>query len=741
MEAVAPIAASLPPAPAGQPRSLESVVPASLRADIIIRRQFFKHEEYYVVKDPLALTYFRLQPEEAYILTLLDGRRTLGEISQRFSQRYPNHARSVAELSQFISQLGAGGLLNLSASRFVENARKTGSQQLLMVWARIVSSALFIKIPLIDPSAWLGNLVHAIRFVWTKWFVMAAIAFFVWTAGLLLANAGEFANHRLDFFSASNLALLWLSIIVIKTLHEFGHATTCRRFGGEVHEMGVCLMLFTPCGYVDASDAWMMRHKRHKLFVTLAGVFTELIIACIAAHFWLVLPDGIARSLAFNAMVVASVNTIIFNANPLMRFDGYYVACDWLELPNLRSKAMLFCSYHLQRIFFGYRNRQQETMFDQEANGRVFVVYAIFAYVYMIFIIYGVTQIFARLLAPVGLQEFGLYLGYFVEASFLLLPFIKVFMDATNPGTHIVKTGSAGWRLLAVFVGLLVIAGGSFLVPTHHHVSQQAIVLPDSIEAIASEVGGAIESVHVGTGQWVKANDLLVTLRNPEVTQELAVAEAAREQARVQFGATRYLRGPSDDDQSAGAAQEMEMAEAGYERAAARARSLALRAKSAGYVLTPEVIKLAGSYAMPSAPILRLGDTKQLRLTVPLTEDEAQLVGHGSAVTGRWLATGAKFKTELTSVSSQPAKPADVHIGMLAYFGGPVPSQVMDRAPKERAAHPIFLATAPLAKPEHAVMEGLRVRVSIEGHATTVGRKAWRWFLSLFDLKTTDAQH
>ena len=484
-----------------------------------------------MVKDPLALTYFRLQPEEAYILTLLDGRRTLGEISQRFSQRYPNHARSVAELSQFISQLGAGGLLNLSASRFVENARKTGSQQLLMVWARIVSSALFIKIPLIDPSAWLGNLVHAIRFVWTKWFVMAAIAFFVWTAGLLLANAGEFANQRLDFFSVSNLALLWLSIIVIKTLHEFGHATTCRRFGGEVHEMGVCFMLFTPCGYVDASDAWMMRHKRHKLFVTLAGVFTELIIACIAAHFWLVLPDGIARSLAFNAMVVASVNTIIFNANPLMRFDGYYVACDWLELPNLRSKAMLFCSYHLQRIFFGYRNRQQETMFDQEANGRVFVVYAIFAYAYMIFIIYGVTQIFARILAPVGLQEFGLYLGYFVEASFLLLPFIKVFMDATNPGTHIVKTGSAGWRLLAVFVGLLVIAGGSFLVPTHHHVSQQAIVLPDSIEAIASEVGGAIETVHVGTGQWVKANDLLVTLRNPEVTQELAVAEAAREQA------------------------------------------------------------------------------------------------------------------------------------------------------------------------------------------------------------------
>src|SRR4051812_36313356 len=309
-----------------------------MRADIIIRKQQFRHEEYYVLKDPLALIYFRLQPEEAYLVTLLDGKRTLREISDRFNQRYPNSPRSVAELSQFISQLGAGGLLNLSASRFVDNARKMGSQQLLMIWAKAISNLLFIKIPLIDPSPWLGKVVHAIRFVWTKPFVFTVLAFYAWTAGLLIANADEFSVRRVDFFSSSNLILLWLSIIIIKTLHEFGHATTCRRFGGEVHEMGFCLMCFTPCGYVDASDAWMMRLKRHKLYTTIAGVFTELTIACIAAHCWLVLPDGLGRSLAFNAMVVASVNTLIFNANPLMRFDGYYILCDLLEIPNLRTK-------------------------------------------------------------------------------------------------------------------------------------------------------------------------------------------------------------------------------------------------------------------------------------------------------------------------------------------------------------------------------------------------------------------
>ncbi len=741
MEAVipasAPVAAARPAA--GGTRPLESIAPSPLRADIIVRRQFFKHQEYYVIKDPLALTYFRLQPEEAYILSLLDGRRTLGDISRRFNRRYPNHSRTVPEISHFISQLGASGLLNISASRFVENARQTGSQKLMMIWARLVSQALFIKIPLIDPSPWLGQLVHALRFLWTKWFVLAACLLFVWTAGLLLANAGEFASNRVDFFSAGNLILLWISIILIKTLHEFGHATTCRRFGGEVHEMGVCFMLFTPCGYVDASDAWMMRQKRHKLFVTIAGVFTELIIASISAHLWLVLPDGILRSLAFNGMIVASVNTLIFNINPLMRFDGYYVMCDLLEIPNLRSKAMVYCSYHLQRIFLGYRNLQQEAMFDQDANGRVFVMYSVLAYTYMIFIIYSITQIFARILEPVGLSEFGLYLGYFVEASFVALPFIKVFMDATSPGAHIVKTGSARRRLGLMGVVLAVIAAGSFLVPTHHHVSQQAIVMPESFEAVASDVGGVVASVHVHTGQWVEPGDLLVTLSNPEILSELHVAEASRQQARVRFAALGYAPGRPVPGQNAKAAQEIELAESAYQRAAARAASLELRARTAGHVLTPEVAKLTGSYAMPSVPIMRLGDTQRLQLAVPLSESEAQVVQRGAPVTGRWLATGTKFETKLDSVSSQPSKPADVHIGMLAYFGGPVPSGFMQRDARERSDYPVFLATAPLPKPDHPVMDGLRVRVTIEGEATTWGRKVWRGFLSLFDLKAKKA--
>ena len=718
-------------------RRLETIVPSPLRVDIVIRRQFFKHQEYYVLKDPLALTYFRLLPEEAYILTLLDGKRTIRQISERFNARYPNHERSAEELAQFVNQLGGGGLLNIGASRFVEIASRTAPQQMMMLWAKVISTSLFIKIPLIDPSPWLGSLAHAIRFVWTKWFVGAALLFYVWTAGLLLANADQFAVHRIDFFSASNLIILWFTIIVIKTLHEFGHATTCRHFGGEVHEMGFCLMCFTPCGYVDASDAWMMRRQRHKVYTTIAGVFTELILACIAAHFWLMLPDGIGRSVAFNAMLVASVNTIVFNINPLMRFDGYYVLCDLLEIPNLRSKAIGFCSYHLQRVLLGYRNLYQESMFSQEANGRVFILYSIAAYLYMISIIYGFTQIFGRVLEPIGLRQFGLYIGFFVEGSFVALPFIKVIMDASKPGVHIVKIGSASRRAVAICACLAAVVGGSFVVPTRHHVTQQAIVSAHSVEGIASDVGGVVKLVHVHTGQWVNPGDLVITLENPEVMAELQIADATRKQAQLRFNSLRDISRWSVTETRAQAAQEIEMAEAGYQISAARAAKLELRATAAGYVLTPDVEKLVGSYMSPFALILRIGDTRRLRLIVPLTEDEAQMVSAGSIVSGRWLATAEPFQTALDSVSSQPAKPAEFQQGMLAYFGGSVPVQMMQRDSRDRPDYPIFLATAPLPKPSYDVPEGLRVRITIEGSQTTFGRKSWRWFLSLFNLKAT----
>lgn len=728
METLSPAAGAL----SAREAELAGVIPSRLRVDIIVRRQSFKHEEYYVLKDPLALTYFRLKPEEAYIVSQLDGKRTLLEVQRRVNARYPNTPRSLEELAMFVNHLALGGLLNQNAGRFVENARRTMAQGLLQVWAKLIGAALFFKIPLVDPSPWLGGLVERIRFVWTPKFVGVAVAFILWSFGLVAFNVDSFSAGVLDFFSASNLGLLYIAIIITKTLHEFGHATTCRRFGGEVHEMGVCFMFFTPCGYVDASDAWMMRHRRHKVYVTIAGVFTELVIASIAAHLFLILPDGLARGIAFNVMLVASVNTIIFNANPLMRFDGYYLMCDLLEIPNLRNKAIAYVSFQLQRLLLGYRNRQQEESFIHDAQERVFIVYAVAAYAYMIFIIYGVTQMFAQMLEPYGLHDFGLSLGIFVEVSFIAFPILKVIHDVMKPGAHIEKTGSAPRRLAILGAVVALAVAASFFVPTRFKVSQQGVAVAAQAEWVAPEVAGSVAAVHVRTGQWVEPGDLLVTLSSPEAKAEMALAEADLASAKLAYGALQTAPDWASVELLARSAQDVEIAETAYRRSRERVSRLELRATVAGYVVTPNPERLLGSMSTPQSPLLRIADTRHLRLVIPLTEDQAQLVEPGGEVKGRWFSTGRTIDTRLETVARQAAAVHELHFGMLSYFGGPAPSQVLQ--PQANFHFPLFLASAPLPQPDHMAVEGLRVRVTIEGRPTTVAERMGRWFYSLFKM-------
>jgi len=510
---------------------------------------------------------------------------------------------------------------------------------------------------------------------------------------------------------------------------------TCRRFGGEVHEMGVCLMCFTPCGYVDASDAWMMRHKRHKIYTTIAGVFVELNLAAIAAHLWLTLPDGLARNLAFNAMLVASINTLLFNANPLMRFDGYYLVCDLLEIPNLRGKAISYCSYHLQRILLGYRNRQQEATLGDDAQGKVFITYAVLAYVYMIFIIYGLTQIFARVLAPYGLYDLGLLLGFFVEGSFVALPFIKVFMDAFSPGAHIVKLGPTRRYVLRSLGVLAVGVALLFIVPTHHRVTEQAVVGAAKSEDISATIGGLIKEVYVKTGQTVKAGDPIARLENPAVDAELAQRYSDWERARLRFSALQSDSSWRALELMPEAAKAMDQARTEMDRIQADHDRLILRTTMDGVVWGRNLEQLIGRYADTQGVLLRIADPTTLRLLIAVPEEKAEVIEVGNPVKGRWRADGRSFTTTVRNVPRQPASLREYTAGMLSVFGGAAPLTAQTHA-GDLPSYPIYLIEAHLdSVPEQLTVEGMRAQVTIQGRQTTYASRLGRWFMRLLGFK------
>lgn len=736
------VAAALPAVagagPAGAVRreaELAAVVAAPLRADLVLQRQLFRGNAYFVIKDPLALTYFRLKEEEGFLITLLDGKRTMAEILRLFRERFPNQELSVTDVAAFTNQMSSAGLLNINARRFVDVARAQQSvpQSWLMFWGKLLSKMLFLQIPLVDPSRWLGKLTHAIRFVWTRWFIGICLAFIAWSAFWLIVNRDAFAQNTVNFFSPGNLFLIWVTIIIVKTLHEFGHATTCRHFGGEVHEMGVCLICFAPAGYVDASDAWMMRRKAHKLYTTIAGIFTEFVLAGIAAHLWLYLPPGLAKNLAFNAMIVASVNTVFFNANPLMKFDGYYVVSDLLEIPNLRAKAMAYCSYHLQRLLLGYRNLTQERTLEEESNSGVFITYAVLAYGYMVMIIYSLTQVFAHLLEPFGLRDFGLALGIFMQGSFLMFPIAKVVSDAFSAGRANTVREENVWRRLARWLlPLAALAVFVALLPSRHRVEQQAVLVAASSERAGVEIGGIVDQVHVRTGQWIEAGQPMVTLKNAEVETDVLASALAFEAAKLRLSSLQ-----TDGTLRAGAlapsaALALESSATGRERALHAESQLVVRAPAAGFVVTPDIARVQGMYLNPGFSELRVADLRRFKLLIPLTETQAELVEPGSRVRGRDLAGARLVEGRIAVLPSHKAAWRDYHAAMLSMFGGPAPFEMQSMSEAHAPTFGLFIAEADLPEAPRGSIEGLRVKVVIDGRPATIGQRVWRWAVGLW---------
>lgn len=703
------------------------MVPSRLRADLIMQKQTFRHEEFFVLKDPLALTYFRLRPEEAFILSQLDGKKPIREIGVNFAAHYPNSPLSLEEIAAFLNQLGNMGLLNISARRFVNFARQTqtAGQSILQVWAKLISGVMFLKIPLVDPSPWLGRLTHAIRFCWNQWVVMGCLAFVAWTAFWLYINAEAFQHNTISFLSPSNLLLLWVTIIFIKTLHEFGHATTCRHFGGEVHEMGACLICFTPVGYVDASDSWMMPHRRHKIYVALAGIYCEFILASVAAHVWLYSPPGLLHSLAFNAMIAASVNTLFFNMNPLMKFDGYYVVSDLMEVPNLRTKALAYCSFKLQRFLLGAHNTVLEKSVENDRHGRSFILYAICAFGYMTFLIYSLSQMFARVLQPYGLGEFGLALGVFVQASFVMLPLFKFFSDSFSNRSHITPLPEVRRRLPFRYAVLVVVLLVVAFFPVTHSIDRQGVVLFEQGEQLGSRVGGTIGKILVETGQLVERGQVLIELNNPEVEHRLRLAEMDLATTRLRFGQLQISQNQSSGRQLAEADHALEAAETAAQRARDDMEQLTLRSPIAGRVISPILQRATGAFLPPNQTILRVVDDRKLRLIIPLTETEVELVHVGSRVDGRWLADGRSLQTSLSNLPTRRASKRDYLPGMFALFGGPAPQEA--NSGFEEGGFPLFFAEATMERPaDSLVVEGMRVRTTIEGKTTTLPRKWWR---------------
>ncbi|NBO92204.1 MAG: hypothetical protein EBV06_07795 [Planctomycetia bacterium] len=512
----------------------------TLRPDLAIEEHRYEGRKFYVVKDPVSLRYYRLKDNERFLLRYLDGKKTLEEAQKAYEREYRPERLRLEDLEGFAQQLLQAGLAMSDSPKAGKQLYERKNKRQRTEWLQTLTNILYIKIPIFDPERLLDVMLRYIGWIFSIWFFVLSLVLMS-SAILLVATHFDTFYRKLpdyhEFFSFKTVVYLYLALAVVKVIHEFGHGLSCKRFGGEVHEMGALLMCFSPALYCNVSDAWILPNKWHRIIISAAGIYVELVIAAIATFVWWYTPtQPFVNNLSLSLMVVCSVSTVVFNANPLMRYDGYYVLADWIEIPNLREKANRYLSNLFSEVCLGVEVPPEEYM----DTGRkiLFITYAVISYLYRWVVTFGILLLFHTFLKPYKLEVVGNLLTLASIFSMTVWP-------AYNMCKNIYKRGRLPdmkrVRVLitsGVFLALLAVV---FLIPVPiSRIRGLALVQSQSEAsgAVPLRRAGILNELRFQAGDTVREKDVLATFRDPELEEKIASSRTQLETATRQ---ARYL--------------------------------------------------------------------------------------------------------------------------------------------------------------------------------------------------------
>jgi putative peptide zinc metalloprotease protein len=555
-----------------------------LRSDLAIHAQAYSARRYYLVKDPVTLTYFHLGEEEHAILRMLEGPTSIREIQRRFEREFAPQQVTLEQLHTFLAHLYQSGLLLADAAGQGEELLARRHRRRRREWWASLGNILAIRFRGLDPERLLRWLDPRCGWLFSSWFLAACLGLVV-SAVILVALHADVLAQRLsparDFFAAGNLLWLGAALALAKTLHELGHALTCKHFGGECHEIGVLLLVFTPCLYCNVSDAWLLSSTWQRIAVAAAGIFVELVLASVCVFLWWFSEPGLLNTLALNLVVICSVNTLFLNGNPLLRYDGYYVLADWLQVPNLSQQARALVSRGFQRLVFGWRRPVER--FVPERLRTLVAAYGLASVVYRWIVVFAILWGCYRFLQPQGLEVLAELLAIVALAGMLALPVFRWAETFSDPA---VRPPLARGRMAALgLIGTALVAG-VVLIPLPFRVSAPVVLqLYQGQDVYVVVPGRLAESIE--PGQQVAANQPLARLVNLELDKEIADLKGQRDhqRARLQHLQWRLSLDPSLAPQIPTAEAALGDLEARCWQRQRDAEQLILRAPVAGTVI------------------------------------------------------------------------------------------------------------------------------------------------------------
>ncbi len=593
-----------------------------LRAAAQISRQFYRGERWYVVRDPAGNQFHRLSDVAYQFVGLLDGTRTVGEAWELVGGQLADDAPTQPEVIQILSQLYSANLIETNIAPDAQVLLRRQKKQRERKFQGRLMNLLFPRIPLWDPDKFLkiwmplaAPFISRVGMVLWIFVVGAALLF-------ILPNADKFANQTQDFLSNGTVEmwlLLGITFLGTKFLHEMGHAFAVRRFGGECHEVGIMFLVLMPCPYVDASTAWGFSSKWRRIFVSAGGMIAEVFIAALAGIVWFITIDNQQSALnqiSYYTMLIAGISTILFNANPLLRYDGYYILSDWLEIPNLQQKSREYSLGLVKRYIFRVKTNQPLPATLKQKLWLAF--YWSLSGIYRIFIGFAILFMVIYSL-PEPVQIVGYFLAAGAVTTFFIVPIFKLFKYLTTEAElHRKRTRAWAFTLSVVAVLVVLLA----IVPFPSAVRAEAISEPLDRQLVGVMSPGRVTELSVEDGERVEEGQVIATLSNPQLQTDLKIAKLELQQAQAQLGGVRF----SDRDLAAIYRRQVEAAEARVESAQVRVDELVVRSPAAGMFVAPDLRERFGTFIQRGQPIGIVQDARQLELFVNVDQQAAQRV-------------------------------------------------------------------------------------------------------------------
>ncbi len=495
-----------------------------LRPHVQITRQFYRGRRWHIVRDPSSNQFYRLNPIAHEFVGLFDGTRTVEEIWKIVLDRHGDNAPTQGEAIQLISQLYNSNLLAGDVSPETEQLLQRGRERTKQKATQQAIGIMYFKVRLFNPDRYLTWLEPILRPLINKWGFLAWLAFLIYALSQVLPRWDELVSGVDSTIAPANWGWLIVVFIVTKAIHETGHGVITKRFGGQVPEFGMMLLVLFPAPYVDASSAWTFPNKWQRIAVGAGGMIFELFVAGIAALVWnATSPALLIHQIAYNAMFTASISTVIFNANPLMRFDGYFILSDLLEVPNLMQRSMKMLQYLWKKYIYRLENETPPTNSSSEAL--VLILYGIGAMIYRIFLFISITlTVMGKLFAV------GLVLAIWTGVMWFVMPVGK-FVHWLATGTNI-----ADCRPRVISISLASIALGLVLVgavPMADHRRARGVIESVEDTGVYFASTGFVEEALVASGDTVHKGDPIIRCSNPQLESQLAQVDAQIEEQQA----------------------------------------------------------------------------------------------------------------------------------------------------------------------------------------------------------------